>query len=127
MDRASSTVPAAEPVLTIVRRFDAPRDLVYRMWSEKTFFEQWGCEDSIVVSCEMDLRPEGAWHIAIQMTDGVTHTNGGRYLSVVENEQLAYTEGSGQYDHVLRRGARARHRAGYRAAFRVVVNRAPPD
>ena len=75
MDRAVSTVPAAEAELTIVRRFDAPRDLVYRMWSERTFFEQWwGCEDSTVVSCEMDVRPEGAWHIAIQMTDGEIHS-----------------------------------------------------
>lgn len=95
MDRAASTVPSAtEPALTFVRVFDAPRTLVYRVWTETGFVEQWwGCEGSTAASCAMDVRVGGSWHIAIRTPDGVVHANGGQYLEVIENERLVYTDG----------------------------------
>jgi uncharacterized protein YndB with AHSA1/START domain len=51
--------------ITIVRVFDAPRELVFDMWTRPEHFIHWFGEHGSEIpleQCDMDLRPGGAWH-----------------------------------------------------------------
>ena len=59
-------VSAASDVtgIRIVRVFDAPRDLVFAMWTQAEHFVTWFGEHGSEIPldrCEMDPRPGGAW------------------------------------------------------------------
>ena len=57
---AALTLPTDEQIL-ITREFDAPKDLVYRAWTEPELVERWwGGERGGVTVAEIDLRVGGA-------------------------------------------------------------------
>jgi uncharacterized protein YndB with AHSA1/START domain len=48
--------------ITIVRRFEAPRELVFKAWTDPAQFAHWyGTADMTVEDVLMDVRPGGAW------------------------------------------------------------------
>lgn len=50
--------------LTITRVFDAPRELVFKAWTEPAQFAQWFGSEAALVPLDtvaMDVRPGGAW------------------------------------------------------------------
>jgi uncharacterized protein YndB with AHSA1/START domain len=50
--------------ISIVRVFDAPRELVFAMWTQPQHFIHWFGEHGSEIpleTCEMDARPGGAW------------------------------------------------------------------
>jgi uncharacterized protein YndB with AHSA1/START domain len=54
--------------ITFTRRFEAPRDLVFRAWTEPEHLKRWwGPRGFSLPVCTIDLRPGGAWHYL--MTD----------------------------------------------------------
>ncbi len=60
-----------EPVFTIARVFDAPRDLVWAAWTDpKHLMHWWGPKGFTVVKCDMDLREGGLFHYALKAPDG---------------------------------------------------------
>jgi uncharacterized protein YndB with AHSA1/START domain len=82
--------------VVIERDFDAPVDLVWRMWTEPEHFKAWygpgGCQIPIA---EMDVRVGGARRLCMQMPtpDGPMRMwFAGEYREVVECERLVYTE-----------------------------------
>lgn len=84
-----------EPDLSITRVFDAPRDRVWREWTDPEAFADWygGAEAEVPVSSvSMDLREGGAWKATMfagperQQIDWR-----GEYREVVEPERLAFT------------------------------------
>lgn len=82
-----------EETLEMSRLFDAPRDLVYRVWTDPRYVALWwGIEGATNPVCEMDLRPGGKWRITMRTSGGTEYPNGGRYLEVVEGEKLVYTD-----------------------------------
>lgn len=64
---------SASPEFTISRTFDAPRDLVWRAWTDPEHLLRWfgppGCRISIA---KMDLRPGGVFHYGMHVPDGST-------------------------------------------------------
>ena len=55
----------------ISRVFDAPRDLVWKAFTEPERLKQWwGPKGATVIKSEMDLRPGGSYHYAMRMPDG---------------------------------------------------------
>lgn len=76
----------------ISREFDAPRDLVFRMWTEPKHLRNWWghCIMEMTV-CEMDVRVGGTWRIVQRMPDGQEHGFHGEYLEVVRPERLVQT------------------------------------
>src|SRR5436190_342671 len=51
--------------IRIVRVFDAPRELVFAMWTQPEHFIHWFGEHGSEIpldQCDMDARPGGAWH-----------------------------------------------------------------
>jgi uncharacterized protein YndB with AHSA1/START domain len=76
--------------LHLTRTFRAPRELVFRMWTEpKHFAAWWGPAHNRNSACELDPRPGGA--IRIQMT-GQDYDNamGGEYVEVDPPKRLVY-------------------------------------
>ena len=89
---ASVTLPADDQIL-IVREFDAPRELVFRAWTEPDLVRQWwhaGRGEMTV--CEIDLRPGGSWRYVMVTPDGTDVAFHGEYREVVPGERIVQTE-----------------------------------
>jgi uncharacterized protein YndB with AHSA1/START domain len=83
----------AEPGITIVRVFDAPRERVWREWTEPERFADWfgGTESEVPLSSvSMDVRPGGSWRLTMFAARGEIHWNG-EYREVDEPERLVFT------------------------------------
>jgi uncharacterized protein YndB with AHSA1/START domain len=79
--------------LVISREFEAPRELVWRAWTEPGQIKKWlelG-EGLTIESVRMDLRVGGRFRIQTKMADGEFYTAAGKYLEVKPLERLVYT------------------------------------
>lgn len=75
--------------LGIVREFDAPRALVWKMWTDPAHVAAWfgpACFTMPVV--RMDVRPGGAIHMVMRAPDGTDHPFDGRFIALDEPERL---------------------------------------
>jgi uncharacterized protein YndB with AHSA1/START domain len=78
--------------VTITRVFDAPRELVFKAWTDPKLLEQWwGPEYFSVPYCEVDVRPGGVFRVHMRGPDGVIYPGGGMYHEIVEPERLVIT------------------------------------
>lgn len=81
------------PVIVITREFDAPRELVWRAWTDPEQLRQWFAPFDFTVSrVENDLRPGGTSRLDMQGPDGTVYPNKGVYLEVVPPERLVYSD-----------------------------------
>ena len=86
---ADDVVHADKPEFVLRRTFDAPRDLVYKIWTDPRYVQQWwGVDGSTIVCCELDVRPGGSFRIDMQASDGTVYENRATYLEVIENERI---------------------------------------
>ena len=89
-------IPAAEFELSVTRLIDAPREKVYRCWTEPELMKQWFAPKPWSVSkVERELRPGGACTITMQSPEGQEFPNPGIYLEIVPNQRLVFTDGFG--------------------------------
>ncbi len=92
MTKAASTQKPKDISLCIVRVFDAPRELVYRMWTEKHLMDRWSCPDDFTISDSgAELRVGGTWHATMRSHDGTDMRLTGTYTEIVPNERLVFT------------------------------------
>lgn len=78
--------------LEITRIFDAPRNLVFKVWSTPEHaLRWWGPRDFTAHSMKMDFRPGGAWRGCIRSPEGNDYWMGGVYREVIEPEKLIFT------------------------------------
>ena len=78
--------------ITIEREFDAPRELVFRSWTEPGRFADWFGGGQLEVPVEtvaMDVRPGGQWK-ATMLAEPEIHWHG-EFREVVEPERLVLT------------------------------------
>jgi len=84
-----------EPGFAIVRVFDAPRERVWREWTEPEPFADWfgGAESEVPLSSvAMDVRPGGSWRLTMFAGPERRRIDWkGEYREVVEPERLAFT------------------------------------
>lgn len=79
-------------VLRITRRLAAPRDKVFRAFTDPAAMVQWwGPEGMDVPEISLDLRPGGAWRTAMRSPKGELHIVGGVYREISPPERLVYT------------------------------------
>jgi uncharacterized protein YndB with AHSA1/START domain len=84
--------PAPDRVLLFTRVFDAPRNLVYRAWTDPKQLVKWFAPEGFCVTfLEMDLRPGGAWRKCMRSPEGIDYWRHGTYVEVVEPERLVFT------------------------------------
>jgi len=61
-----------EREFVITRLFDAPRELVWEVWTKPEHIARWwGCDQATITVCESDLRPGGKWRNVLRMPDGM--------------------------------------------------------
>ena len=83
--------PTKEPALVLTRVFDAPRDLVFKVWTDPAHLAQWwGPHGFTNPLCEVDVRPGGAIRIDMRGPDGVVYRMTGVYREIVEPERLVF-------------------------------------
>jgi uncharacterized protein YndB with AHSA1/START domain len=91
-EKNNPTTPPPDREFVITRVFDAPRDLVWKAWTDPKHMAQWwGPHGFTNPVCEMDVRPGGAWRIVMRGPDGALHPAKGVYREVVEPERLVMT------------------------------------
>lgn len=92
------TEPDDRPQFTITRILDAPRELVWRAWTEPEQAGAWWHPRGIDVeegSLELDVRPGGRYrYTMVNPADGSRYPTAGVYLEVQPPERLAFTWGS---------------------------------
>ena len=84
--------------LVLERTLKAPRDLVWRAWTDPEHLKRWFAPEPYRISeCELDPRPGGIFRIRMVGPDGFDtgHGNAGCVLEVVEGEKLAWTSALG--------------------------------
>lgn len=80
--------------LVITREFNAPRDLVWKAWTEPEHFKQWyGPEGFTIPLCEIDLRVGGKRHIGMESPGGGVMYMGGEILEIDPPQRLVFIEG----------------------------------
>jgi len=81
-----------EHELVPTRVFDAPRELVWKVWTDpKHVARWWGPHGFTNPVCELDVRPGGAIRIHMRGPDGTVYPMTGVYLEVVEPERIVFT------------------------------------
>ena len=86
------TTPSDDSI-EMVRRFDAPRRLVFAALTEPALLRRWhGADGWNLEICEVDLRVGGAWRFVSRGPDGSTLGHGGVYRDVRAPSRLEYTE-----------------------------------
>jgi uncharacterized protein YndB with AHSA1/START domain len=87
-----AAAPIAERELAITRTFEAPRELVFRMWTDPAHLARWwGPHHFTNPVCEVDARVGGAILIHMRAPDGADHPMTGRFLEIAPPERLVFT------------------------------------
>jgi uncharacterized protein YndB with AHSA1/START domain len=86
-----------ERELTLVREYDAPRDLVFKAWTDNELVAKWwGPNGFTAPVTELDVRPGGAIDIVMEDAEGMIEKGSrypmtGTFQEVVEPEKLVFT------------------------------------
>jgi uncharacterized protein YndB with AHSA1/START domain len=79
--------------LILTRIIDAPREKVFRAWTESSLLKQWFAPAPFTTpTVETDVRPGGTSLIVMKGPDGEEFPSRGVYLEVVKNERLVFTD-----------------------------------
>ncbi|PSJ63703.1 SRPBCC family protein [Pseudaminobacter soli (ex Li et al. 2025)] len=83
----------ADRELVLTRTIDAPREKLFRAWTDPELLVQWFAPlPWTTASAKLDVRPGGGNVIVMRDPEGNEYPNSGVYLEVVENEKLVFTD-----------------------------------
>jgi len=87
-----NSVAAPERTVVSTRVFDAPREVVYKAWTDPKQLGQWfPPKDFTSPRCEVDPRPGGIFRCDMKGPDGAVFVGKGLFREVVPNERLVFT------------------------------------
>lgn len=92
-----ATAPSAPGMATsfrIKRVFNAPREKVFRAWTEKEQVQRWRLKvgpDFTTTQLECDIREGGRHRVELRMANGATQVNESTYKTVKPPEKLVFT------------------------------------
>lgn len=120
--------------MTITRIFDAPRELVFKAWTEPRHVAKWwGPEGFTNPVCTWEARPGGNIHVEMQTPNGDAHPMGGRFREIVPPKKLVFTttaffdkEGNPMIEN-LNTITFEKSGGGTKVTIHVVVVRATPE
>jgi uncharacterized protein YndB with AHSA1/START domain len=79
-----------------VREFDAPRELVFSLWTDPKHLSQWwGPNGFTTTTSSFDMRPGGIWRFVMHGPDGRDYQNRVTYEEVVPPARIVYRHGGG--------------------------------
>jgi uncharacterized protein YndB with AHSA1/START domain len=78
--------------MVVTRVFDAPRELVWKAWTDPKYVMQWwGPKGFTAPSCQMDFRVGGKYLYCMRTPDGQEFWTGGVYHEIVLHEKIVAT------------------------------------
>ncbi len=87
------TQDTADRELVLTRLIDAPRERLYRAWTDATLLKQWFAPlPWTTPHAELDVRPGGASNIVMRSPEGNDMPCPGVFLEVVPNQRLVFTD-----------------------------------
>lgn len=85
--------PESDRELVLARIIDAPREKIFRAWTDAEILKQWFVPAPwTIAKAEIDVRPGGASLIVMKDPEGNEYPNAGVYLEIVENEKIVVTD-----------------------------------
>ena len=89
---ATGNLAASNQELVLTRVFDAPRELVFKAWTDpKCVAEWWGPHHFTNPVCEVDARPGGAIRIHMRAPNGPVYVMTGVFQEVAAPDRLVFT------------------------------------
>ena len=93
MTAEAKAASAAKHELVLDRLLDAPRDKLFRCWTEPELLKQWFAPRPYTTPhAELDVRSGGGNFIIMKSPDGEEMPMRGVYLEVVPNEKIVFTD-----------------------------------
>jgi len=78
--------------MTVTRVFDAPRELVWKAWTDPKYVMQWwGPKGFTAPVCKIDFRVGGKFLFCMRTPDGQEGWNGGEYHEIVPHEKIVFS------------------------------------
>ena len=116
---------ADDNAVVIERSFEAPTELVWKMWTDPEHFKAWyGPDGASIPVADMDLRVGGSRLVCMEMTT----PNGpmqmwftGEYLEVDPTDRLVYTESMSDEDGNVKSAADMGMPEGFPMTTEVIV------
>jgi uncharacterized protein YndB with AHSA1/START domain len=92
MDARVRNSAEAAGELVMRRTFNAPRELVFRAWTEPQLLARWSCPRGFTFTEQRgELRVGGAFFARMRSAEGTEHRLRGVYPEIVPPERLAFT------------------------------------
>jgi uncharacterized protein YndB with AHSA1/START domain len=93
MTAKAEAAPAAKRELVLTRLIDAPREKLFRCWTEPELLKQWFAPLPYTIThAELDVRSGGSNYIVMRSPEGQDMPLRGVYLEVVPNERVVFTD-----------------------------------
>lgn len=90
---ATATDTASDRDLVLTRIIDAPREALFRAWTDPDLLKQWFAPRPYTTPvAELDVRPGGRCLIVMRSPEGDEIPCPGVYLEVVENQRIVSTD-----------------------------------
>ncbi len=88
----STETSKGEHALTISRTFSAPRDLVWKAFTDSSLLKRWHCPPNFeVFDAEVDPTVGGTWRIGMRSPEGKEFSMLGAFTKVEAPSELGYT------------------------------------
>jgi uncharacterized protein YndB with AHSA1/START domain len=89
----SNLTDTADREIVITRVFDAPRELVWKAWTEpERLMRWWGPKEFTSPACKIDLRVGGKYLFCMRSPEGQDFWSTGVYREIVEPERIVWTD-----------------------------------
>lgn len=89
---SNSAIAADDRQLIITRTFDAPRDLVWKVWTDIEHARHWwGPKGFTLPFLEVDGRVGGTWRATMRSPDGRDYAQHGVFREIVPPRRIVYT------------------------------------
>src|ERR1700716_4173672 len=91
--QSEKTMTEVPNELVLTRLIDAPREKLFRCWTEPSLIKQWFAPKPYTTPvAEVDLRVGGASNVVMQAPDGQEIPCPGTYLEIVPDRKLVFTD-----------------------------------
>lgn len=89
----SNATETAEGEIVITRVFDAPRELVWKAWTDpERLMRWWGPKNYTSPAAKIDLRVGGTYLFCMRTPEGQDTWSGGTYREIVPMERIVATD-----------------------------------
>jgi uncharacterized protein YndB with AHSA1/START domain len=90
---SAAPIGASDRDLIITRVFDAPREVVWKAWTDPEQMKRWwGPKDFTAPFCAIDLRVGGKYLACMRSPEGQDFWSTGVYREITAPERLVYTD-----------------------------------